>query len=70
MRPRVAADLAKAAGLAYEPSRRHQDISGRFAVLEDGFGFQRVPGQPVFDKQIGRQRGGGCEILARSARAF
>lgn len=33
---RVAADLAKSTGLTYEPSRRYQDISGRFAMLADG----------------------------------
>ncbi|MBS7542850.1 DUF3363 domain-containing protein [Ancylobacter oerskovii] len=66
---RVAADLAKSTGLAYRPSgrgeyvsgtvtRQLQLISGRFAMLEDGLGFQLVPWQPVLDKQIGRHISG------------
>ncbi|GLK82864.1 DUF3363 domain-containing protein [Ancylobacter defluvii] len=66
---RVAADLAKTTGLTYQPSsrgeyvsgivtRQLQLVSGRFAMLEDGLGFQLVPWQPVLDKQIGRHLSG------------
>lgn len=66
---RVAADLAKSNGLTYRPSgrgefisgtitRQLQLVSGRFAMLEDGLGFQLVPWQPVLDKQIGRHLSG------------
>ena len=66
---RVAADLAKSTGLPYRPSgrceyvsgtvtRQLQLVSGRFAMLEDGLGFQLVLWQPVLDKQIGRHVSG------------
>lgn len=66
---RVAADIAKSTGLAYQPStrgeyvsgtvtRQLQLVSGRFAMLEDGLGFQLVRWQPVLDKQIGRHLSG------------
>ena len=66
---RVAADLAKSTGLTYRLSgrgeyvsgtvtRQLQLVSGRFAMLEDGLGFQLVPWQPVLDKQIGRHLSG------------
>ena len=74
---RVAADLAKSTGLPYRPSgrgeyvagtvtRQLQLVSGRFAMLEDGLGFQLVPWQPLLEKQIGRHisgvsRDGGVE---------
>jgi hypothetical protein len=35
-----------------------QLVSGRFAMLEDGLGFQLVPWQPVLEKQIGRHVSG------------
>ncbi|MDR6952367.1 hypothetical protein J2X65_001722 [Ancylobacter sp. 3268] len=40
--------------------------SGRFAMINDGLGFQLVPWQPVLERQIGRHisgvsRDGGVE---------
>jgi hypothetical protein len=32
--------------------------SGRFAMMEDGLGFQLVPWQPVLNKQIGKHISG------------
>jgi hypothetical protein len=32
-----------------------QLASGRFAMIDDGIGFQLVPWQPVLDKRIGQQ---------------
>jgi hypothetical protein len=31
-----------------------QLASGRFAMIDDGIGFQLVPWQPVLDKRIGQ----------------
>ena len=33
-------------------------VSGRFAMIEDGLGFQLVPWQPVLEKQIGKHVSG------------
>jgi Protein of unknown function (DUF3363) len=35
-------------------ARGHQLASGRFAMIDDGIGFQLVPWQPVLDKRIGQ----------------
>jgi hypothetical protein len=35
-----------------------QLASGRFAMIDDGIGFQLVPWQPVLDKQIGQHIAG------------
>ena len=40
-----------------------QLVSGRFAMIDDGIGFQLVPWQPVLDKRIGQQVAG----ITRSA---
>ncbi|WP_281063182.1 DUF3363 domain-containing protein [Ancylobacter gelatini] len=39
-------------------SRQFQLVPSRFAILEDGLGFQVVPWQPVLDKHIGRHLSG------------
>jgi hypothetical protein len=46
--PSVPANLAGVATLA----------SGRFAMMEDGLGFQLVPWQPILEKQIGKHISG------------
>jgi hypothetical protein len=33
-------------------------ISGRFAMIENGLGFQLVPWQPLLEKRIGQHIGG------------
>ena len=35
-----------------------QLASGRFAMIDDGIGFQLVPWQPVLDKRIGQHISG------------
>ncbi len=32
--------------------------SGRFAMIDDGLGFQLVPWRPALEQQLGRQVGG------------
>ncbi|MDF2811650.1 MAG: hypothetical protein K0S56_2681 [Microvirga sp.] len=74
---RVGRVLAAERGLAYTPSQPGEYVSGRlagsvnlvsgrFAMIDDGLGFQLVPWQPVLEKQIGRHisgvsRDGGVE---------
>ena len=63
------ARLATETGLAHQPSsegevvagvyRRRLDLaSGRFAMLDDGMGFQLVPWRPELERHIGRQVAG------------
>jgi hypothetical protein len=33
-------------------------VSGRFAMIENGLGFQLVPWQPILEKHIGQHIGG------------
>jgi hypothetical protein len=60
---RVGKEMAKARGLTYAPSRPGEYVtgrlagvatltSGRFAMIQDGLGFQLVPWQPVLEKRI------------------
>ncbi len=74
---RVGRAMATERGLAYTPSQSGEYVSGRlagsvnlvsgrFAMIDDGLGFQLVPWQPVLEKQIGRHisgvsRDGGVE---------
>ncbi len=62
----VAAKLAAETGLAHRPSaegehvsdiyRQHVTLSsGRFAVIDDGMGFQLVPWRPALEQQLGKQ---------------
>jgi type IV secretory pathway VirD2 relaxase len=72
------ARLAKEAGLPHRPSgagetiagvyRQRVDLSsGRFAMIDDGMGFQLVPWRPALEQQLGRHisgvmsPGGGVE---------
>jgi hypothetical protein len=76
---RVGRQMATARGLTYTPTKLGDDvsgrltgtaslISGRFAMIEDGLGFQLVPWHPVLEKRIGqhitgvRRSDGGIEI--------
>ncbi|UJW76691.1 relaxase/mobilization nuclease and DUF3363 domain-containing protein [Rhizobium sp. SL42] len=72
---RVGRQMAAEWGLSYTPSQRGEYVSGslkggvnlasgRFAMLDDGIGFQLVPWQPALDQRIGQHisgvvRGGG-----------
>ncbi|MET3352309.1 UNVERIFIED_ORG: type IV secretory pathway VirD2 relaxase [Xanthobacter viscosus] len=74
---RVGRAMAAERGLAYTPSQPGEYVSGRlagsvnlvsgrFAMIDNGLGFQLVPWQPVLEKQIGRHisgvsRDGGVE---------
>ncbi|MBG0810430.1 relaxase/mobilization nuclease and DUF3363 domain-containing protein [Methylosinus sp. H3A] len=75
---RVGRQMAAERGLSYSPSAPGEYVSGRlagvadlasgrFAMIEDGLGFQLVPWQPVLEKRIGQylsgvhRDGGGIE---------
>ncbi|WP_246722130.1 DUF3363 domain-containing protein [Methylosinus sp. H3A] len=75
---RVGRQMAAERGLTYSPSGPGEYVSGRlagvanlasgrFAMIEDGLGFQLVPWQPVLEKRIGQylsgvhRDGGGIE---------
>jgi hypothetical protein len=60
---RVGKEMAAERGLTYSPSRPGEYVSGllagvanlasgRFAMIEDGLGFQLVPWQPVLEKRL------------------
>ncbi|MGY4173463.1 DUF3363 domain-containing protein [Bradyrhizobium sp. USDA 4529] len=66
---RVGRQMAAERGLTYLPGRPGEFVagklagvatlaSGRFAMIEDGLGFQLVPWQPVLDKRIGQHISG------------
>jgi type IV secretory pathway VirD2 relaxase len=63
---RVGQKLATERGLGFKPIEHRQTIrgrligsaqlfSGRFAMIDDGFGFSLVPWRPVIEKEIGRE---------------
>jgi type IV secretory pathway VirD2 relaxase len=65
----VTAKLSAETGLAHRPSAEGEHVSGvyrqrvtlasgRFAMIDDGMGFQRVPWRPALEQQLGRQVSG------------
>ena len=63
---RVGQKLAAERGLSFRPIEDGQTIrgrligatqlaSGRFAMIDDGFGFSLVPWRPVIEREIGRE---------------
>jgi len=63
---RVGQQMARERGLTYMPANAGDYVSGRlaglaslvsgrFAMLENGLGFQLVPWQPLLEKRIGQQ---------------
>jgi hypothetical protein len=65
----AAARLSAEAGLTYRPSVEGEHIagvyrqrltlsSGRFAMIDNGLGFQLVPWRPALEQQLGRQVSG------------
>jgi len=65
----VAAKLSADTGLAYSPSAEGEHVtgvyrkrvmlaSGRFAMIDDGTGFQLVPWRPALEQHLGRQISG------------
>ncbi|MER9250129.1 DUF3363 domain-containing protein, partial [Mesorhizobium sp. M0590] len=62
---RVGKEMAAARGLTFQPVQPGNHVggrllgsvrlaSGRFAMLDDGLGFQLVPWQPMLEKRIGQ----------------
>jgi len=65
----AAAKISASTGLAYRSSNDGEHIagayrqrftlsSGRFAMIDDGLGFQLVPWRPALEQQLGRQISG------------
>jgi type IV secretory pathway VirD2 relaxase len=65
----VAKKISTEIGLAYRPSMEGEHVagiyrkrvtlsSGRFAMIDDGLGFQLVPWRPALEQQLGRQVSG------------
>jgi hypothetical protein len=65
----VASKLAAETGLAHRPSAEGEHVSGiyrrritlssgRFAMIDDGMGFQLVPWRPALEQQLGKQVSG------------
>ena len=65
----VASKLSAEIGLAHRPSTEGEHISGiyrqrvtlssgRFAMIDDGMGFQLVPWRPALEQQLGKQVAG------------
>ena len=65
----AAAKLSAETGLAYQPAAEGERVSGvyrqrvtlatgRFAMIDDGLGFQLVPWRPALEKELGKQVGG------------
>lgn len=61
--------LSAETGLAHRPSTEGEHVSGiyrqrvtlasgRFAMIDDGLGFQLVPWRPALEQQLGRQVAG------------
>jgi hypothetical protein len=61
--------IAAKTGLVYRPSAEGEHVagiyrqrvslsSGRFAMIDDGLGFQLVPWRPALEQQLGRQVSG------------
>jgi type IV secretory pathway VirD2 relaxase len=65
----AAQGIAAETGLSYRPSAKGEHVagiyrrrvtlsSGRFAMIDDGLGFQLVPWRPALEQQLGRQVSG------------
>jgi hypothetical protein len=65
----AASKLSGETGLTYQPAANGDHVSGvyrqrvtlasgRFAMIDDGLGFQLVPWRPALEKVLGRQVGG------------
>jgi len=62
----AAAKLSAETGLEYQPGTEGERVSGvyrqrvtlasgRFAMIDDGLGFQLVPWRPALEKELGRE---------------
>jgi hypothetical protein len=65
----AASKLSTETGLAHRPSAEGEHVSGiyrqritlssgRFAMIDDGMGFQLVPWRPALEQQLGKQVAG------------
>ena len=65
----AAANLSAETGLSHRPSAEGEHVSGvyrrrvtlasgRFAMIDDGMGFQLVPWRPALEQQLGRHISG------------
>jgi hypothetical protein len=65
----AASKLSAETGLAHRPSAEGEHVSGlyrqrvtlssgRFAMIDDGMGFQLVPWRPALEQQLGKQVAG------------
>ena len=65
----AAAKVSAETGLAYQPAAEGEHVSGvyrqrvtlasgRFAMLDDGLGFQLVPWRPALEKELGHEMRG------------
>jgi hypothetical protein len=65
----VAASVSAETGLAHRPSAEGERVSGvyrqrvilasgRFAMIDDGLGFQLVPWRPALEQRLGQQVSG------------
>jgi hypothetical protein len=65
----AASKLSAETGLAHRPSTEGEHVSGiyrqrvtlfsgRFAMIDDGMGFQLVPWRPALEQQLGKQVAG------------
>ena len=65
----AAHEIVSESGLPYRPSADGEQVggiyrqrvtlsSGRFAMIDDGLGFQLVPWRPALEQQLGRQVSG------------
>jgi Protein of unknown function (DUF3363) len=65
----VSLKLAAETGLAHRPSAEGEQVagvyrqrvtlaSGRFAMIDDGLGFQLVPWRPALERKLGREVSG------------
>jgi hypothetical protein len=65
----AAGKIAAETGLVYRPSAEGEHVagayrqrvilsSGRYAMIDDGLGFQLVPWRPALEQQLGRQVSG------------
>ncbi len=69
----TAAKLSAETGIAYQPVAEGEHVSGvyrqrvtlasgRFAMIDDGLGFQLVPWRPALEKELGRQGAPGGNV--------
>jgi hypothetical protein len=72
----AATRLSAETGLAYQPAEEGERVSGvyrqrltlasgRFAMIDDGLGFQLVPWRPALERELGHEVGGVTDSFGR-----